>query len=474
MREITTCLLCGRDRFEPLVQIRGSVTHQADGPRVVTTFMVCRECGFVFQNPTLEETDLAELYGQNYRTFDPPSDYQQSQAVYGQVLCEWVERRIGPGGRRRVLDIGCAAGFFLGAFRQRGWDVVGIDANPRWVEWGRHHLGLDLRTGFFDEQTFPGEQFDLILFSHVLEHLPDPEPTLRAIRAKLRRGGYLFIGAPNVFLPPKKNLQGNFMARPHVCLYSPRTVQRVLAKAGLQVAHCDNWYPRGMRVLAQPAVTKSACTENDWDDWKTIHHLYAVLTGSSPATTFGRNLASLVPSHYDVLEAVAAKSLAARRPWNGMVSRELVRTIESGRPALMDRCGDPRTELFQDSGECLGTVVRGMTVVMIGLGAGWAVQAMVRELKESDSRLVVCEPDSALVRTVMAIRDLTDVLESKRVRMMVGPQLIFRTSVRKWLSESTDVRVVINPWLNEQWRRRYQPIESMIKQQCLVQVPVAS
>ncbi len=460
MREVVSCLLCGETQFEPLLALRGPVSG-GDGPRVTTTFVSCRACGFVFQTPTLDEEELHELYGKNYRALDPPIQYQKDQLFYARLLCDWIESRIGPPQGRRVLDVGCAAGFFLSAFRERGWQTVGIDANPRWTEWGRQHQRLDLRDGFFDAQAFPGEQFDLILFSHIVEHLPDPVPTLRAIRAKLKPDGHLFLGAPNILLPPRDNLLKNFMARPHVCLYSPQTVRRLLAKANFAVTSSDNWYPRGMRVLAQPADASMSFADERSDDWKTLRHLYTALTRPARATTFGRNLAALVPSHYDVLEAVAAKTPAGTRPWNGANPGELVRTIESGQPA---RLGDSPTETPGDPGEWPESPVPGMTLIMIGLGAGWAVQAMVRQLEKSDARLVVCEPDSALVRAVLTIRDLTDTLGSARMRMVVGPHLVFRKTVREWLGRATEVRVVVNPWLNDEWRRRYQPIAAMLDQ----------
>ncbi len=466
MRTVTACLLCGQGAFKPLVSIRGPVAHRSEGPREVTTFMVCRECGFVFQNPTLGSAELDELYGRNYRTFDPPDDYQSDQKAYGEKLCDWVGSKLGAAGSgRTVLDIGCAAGFFLSAFRDRGWRAVGIDANPRWVEWGRNRLGLDLRSGFFDDAAFPGEQFDLILFSHVLEHLPDPIPTLKAIRSKLKPGGFAFIGAPNVLLPPRNHLQANFLARPHVCHYSSRTAHRILAKAGLAIADQDNWYPRGLRILAGPMVEDFRPTEEHSDDWKAIQHLYAFLTGSGKATTFGRNLALMIPIHYEALRLIAGKSLATTSMWKGATLEQVERMIEPGSASILRPNGGAASTMFE-SQHWPGALEPGEVRIMIGLGAGRAAEALSAELERTDSRLVICEPDPQLVRALCAIRDLNAVLNSDRVRLVVGPNLVFRRFVRKWFSQATTVRTGVNPWLTPELQRRYQPVEALVSPHC--------
>lgn len=474
MRNITACVLCDHHRFQPIVDLVASLTPGRDAPRTSSTFMVCRNCGFVFQNPTLDDRELDELYGQGYREYDPPEGYQRDQKAYGQILCEWVEKRIGATSqRRRVLEVGCAAGFFLSVFRENGWDVVGIDANPRWVAWGREHLGLDLHVGFFGEDVFRGEEFDLIVFSHVLEHLPDPVPTLKAIRAKVRSTGSVFIGTPNVFLPPRETLSANFFARPHVCLYSPRTVQRILAKAWLEVSYQDNWYPRGMRVLARPISECRAMTDEQADDWKAIHHLYVALTHSAPASTFGRNLASLVFTHYDALLQVAAKTLAMHSRWKGQTAYGIMGSLERDEPVSDHPEGqvvDASTSQEVDGWPL--TLLHGTVLIMIGFGTGQAAEALLEELDRTESRLVICEPDPSIVRIALAVRNLTKLLDSPRVQLVVGPTLVFRRRVRTWIGEAADLRFIMNPWLGSKWQCRYRSIVDLVKKQCLHRLAV--
>ena len=93
----------------------------------------------------------------------------------------------------RLLDVGCGLGDML-AFRP---DSVGVDINPRTVEWCRTR-GLDARLMRRNELPFESGAFSSILLDNVLEHLSDPEPLLEEIRRVLVDGGRLVVGVPGL------------------------------------------------------------------------------------------------------------------------------------------------------------------------------------------------------------------------------------------------------------------------------------
>ena len=98
-----------------------------------------------------------------------------------------------------ALDIGCGAGDNARILETRGWDVHGITLSPEeqasaalvcsrvWIH--------DLETGPPKEANGP---YDLILFSHVLEHLRSPDVLLCQIRGILRPGGRIAVALPNI------------------------------------------------------------------------------------------------------------------------------------------------------------------------------------------------------------------------------------------------------------------------------------
>lgn len=97
------------------------------------------------------------------------------------------------GGGRRVLDVGCAAGYLSEILVERGFAVTCIDwpgsPHPTTVEFA----GADLDDGL---PPLDG-RFDYIICADVLEHLRAPSQLLRECRGRLAPGGVLVASLPN-------------------------------------------------------------------------------------------------------------------------------------------------------------------------------------------------------------------------------------------------------------------------------------
>jgi tRNA (mo5U34)-methyltransferase len=98
---------------------------------------------------------------------------------------------------KRVLDIGCNAGFYSFELARRGADVLGLDVDEaylRQAEWARARLGLEARVRFERGQVYDlagrPERFDLVVFMGVFYHLRYP---LLALDLVARRAGDLLL-----------------------------------------------------------------------------------------------------------------------------------------------------------------------------------------------------------------------------------------------------------------------------------------
>ena len=96
----------------------------------------------------------------------------------------------------RLLDVGCGEGRSLGALRELGWTVEGVDFDPAAVEVARAR-GLNVRVGGLADQAYRERSFDAITMSHLIEHVPDPVALLREARRILSPGGRLVVLTPN-------------------------------------------------------------------------------------------------------------------------------------------------------------------------------------------------------------------------------------------------------------------------------------
>jgi SAM-dependent methyltransferase len=104
---------------------------------------------------------------------------------------------------KRVLEIGCGRGQVLSFLkRERSAEfVVGVELVPDVAALARQSPGIDLILEGDVEQIeleFPSKCFDLIIASHVLEHVKDPWSVTRRLRMLLRPGGQFIGSLPNI------------------------------------------------------------------------------------------------------------------------------------------------------------------------------------------------------------------------------------------------------------------------------------
>jgi SAM-dependent methyltransferase len=108
-------------------------------------------------------------------------------------------RHLGPLAGRRLLDVGCAYGWFLRAAGEAGMEPFGLEPDPAiaTLATAAARDGHPVWVGYFPAAVPAGETFDVIAFNDVLEHLHDLDSALAACRRLLRPGGLLVIAAPD-------------------------------------------------------------------------------------------------------------------------------------------------------------------------------------------------------------------------------------------------------------------------------------
>ena len=109
---------------------------------------------------------------------------------------------------RRLLEIGCAMGTTLNGFRERGWQVLGVEPEKWTADIARSKYGLEVISAPFQEAGLPNESFDAILLLHVIEHVSDPFKSLCDMAELIRPGGYLVLETPRYDTPTFKILRG--------------------------------------------------------------------------------------------------------------------------------------------------------------------------------------------------------------------------------------------------------------------------
>lgn len=218
--------LCGSNAFE--------VIATYDRYRIWQPVVICVNCGLIQCRPRMAPQTLDWFYSSDlYRHIYKPKSISTplTQEIFEQISATTrprdAIRAIVPNYHciTRVGEIGCGGGWNLEKFRRDGKTVAGCDPSPILTEAGRR-FGLDLRTG--SQETLAGLSFDLLIFSHVVEHFSYPLAAVKAALDLLTPTGYVYIEVPDMREVCLGALQGA-----HLYYFTPTTLIHFMARIGL-------------------------------------------------------------------------------------------------------------------------------------------------------------------------------------------------------------------------------------------------
>lgn len=138
----------------------------------------------------------------------------------------------------RVLDVGAGSGAAVAALRSVGYDAWGVEPSASAVAIA-HEAGRDtVRQGTLERSDLTSQTWDVVRFSHVLEHVPSPLATLRTVARILPPGGRVVVVVPNFAGAGSRVFRSSWDAIEvprHLHHFTPRTLRRMFAAAGLEV-----------------------------------------------------------------------------------------------------------------------------------------------------------------------------------------------------------------------------------------------
>jgi SAM-dependent methyltransferase len=152
--------------------------------------------------------------------------------------------------RGAVLDIGCGSGMLLATLKQAGWDVEGLEADPKAAAAARAR-GLVVHQGLLGQAALGDKRFAAIILNHVIEHVPDPIAYLRECGRLLAPGGRIIVLTPNLAGFAHRHFRGHWRGLEiprHLVIFSPASLRATGDRAGLHVAKATTLV-RGARFM---------------------------------------------------------------------------------------------------------------------------------------------------------------------------------------------------------------------------------
>jgi SAM-dependent methyltransferase len=197
--------------------------------------------------------DAVDFYGERYWTghqtewFGFPPIEERARADLPERCLHWLKTllqyRVPPA---QLLDLGAAHGAFVRLAVLAGFEAVGIEMSPTVVDFAHRTFGIDMRVGPLEASNVADGSFDVIVSFDVLEHLRDPEATLRAVRQALRPDGLLVIQTPDFPARSAEELRAaddlflkHLQPPEHLYLFSQQSVRELMRRTGFPVVEFE-------------------------------------------------------------------------------------------------------------------------------------------------------------------------------------------------------------------------------------------
>ena len=212
-------------------------------PSRLPGLLACASCGFTTADVSQTSEQLEQLYSARYFAGGEYRDYVSEWRLIEKnfrVRLKNLLKYVPDPGSKRLFEIGCAYGFFLGVARERFASVAGIDISSDAVKYAAGELGLAVQSGDFSHYEF-GEQPDVVCLWDTIEHLAHPDLYLKKVALNMRPGGVIAIttGDLGSFVARFRGARWRLIHPPtHLHYFSKATLVRLLERYGFAIRYC--------------------------------------------------------------------------------------------------------------------------------------------------------------------------------------------------------------------------------------------
>jgi 2-polyprenyl-3-methyl-5-hydroxy-6-metoxy-1,4-benzoquinol methylase len=203
----------------------------------------------IYTNPRLSESEVNLRYSASYFFNEYLPIFQAGTGSFSletaqnhyRLYLDLLAAIYAPG--KRLLDIGCGAGFFLKAAACSGWEANGTEISEAAAEYARTITKVHVMQGKLEQLGMPTEKYDVVAMLDLLEHLFEPLNTLREVNRIMKDGALLIISTPDVH-----SLSRLFLGKAwavlspaeHQSYFSAATLSRALRQAGFRLIGLKN------------------------------------------------------------------------------------------------------------------------------------------------------------------------------------------------------------------------------------------
>jgi SAM-dependent methyltransferase len=259
--EVKLTCICGSERD-------GRLISEKDRYGIPCLLEQCQECGAVKVRNILKNNGNTVFYEKYYRDIYEGNRtkelYFKQELKRGKKILQYIQKKLDLRDVKSVMEIGCGAGGILKSWQLNGYETIGFDL-------GDHYFvddpALKLIKGDFASTK---KTYDLIILSHVLEHIEDPVKFLQNTLGVLKPKGLIYIEVPGVFEMHSGDYNRYFQGA-HLFWFTKWQLIRILNRLGFEILSSS----QSVKIIARKS---SYCLIDNnpkkYENWTVIPYIY--------------------------------------------------------------------------------------------------------------------------------------------------------------------------------------------------------
>ncbi len=198
----------------------------------------CNSCNVQLRLPQPSHEELKKIYANYYHPWKIENEVAEtvkiSKTKTFEIRLQEIQKHIRRG---KILDVGCAAGYFLESAKNAGFEPYGVELSESFFKETHLKFGDSIYRGTIENIPCKDNFFDVITMFDLLEHVKDPVSTLRRCRKILMPNGVIAAVLPNTSSLTAKLMRKNWMQykKEHLFYFSPKNISALLKQESFDI-----------------------------------------------------------------------------------------------------------------------------------------------------------------------------------------------------------------------------------------------
>ncbi len=206
----------------------------------------CNQCTLQFLSPQLDDVALTKLYSENYYlAWGLKGDAENESIKHMKISTFNLRLDLISKFRKsgKILDVGCATGYFLEAAKIKGYKSYGVEFSDYSANIAKTKFGdANIFKGTLEECQFENGSFDVIAMSDLIEHVRNPIETLQKAHQLLNEHGIIMIMTPDTSSLSYKLMKQKWThyKLEHFYYFNKQALQQAALQSGFKLIHYEH------------------------------------------------------------------------------------------------------------------------------------------------------------------------------------------------------------------------------------------